>query len=56
MGLGLKKVVKGAPNTREKVVNTKKEPAKESGGKKKTVRPMFEGYEGTDLFKRRCLF
>jgi hypothetical protein len=50
--LGLKKTVKGTANDRA-VVKSKsfakeKEPA---GAKKKTVRPLFEGYEGMDLLK-----
>jgi len=51
--LGLKKTVKGTAKDREVVKSAR--PAKSSShadhGKKKTVRPLFEGYEGTDLFK-----
>jgi len=49
--LGLKKAKKGTATDREKVVS-KAPPKKETASsKKKTVRPMTEGYEGADLLK-----
>jgi len=50
--LGLKKTTKGTATERKAVVSSTK---KKSGGfganKTKTVRPMYEGYEGADLLK-----
>lgn len=51
--LGLKKAVKGTAHEREKIDSRAKKTSSKSStsAKKKVVRPLFEGYEGTDLLK-----
>jgi hypothetical protein len=49
--LGLKKTVKGTAKDRKVVNSSARKKTSGGGTAKKTVRPLFEGYEGTDLLK-----
>jgi len=49
--LGLAHTKKNQPHTREKVDSRSKSGSKFTGGKKKVVFPVFEGYQGNDLYR-----
>lgn len=49
--MGLKKTTKGTAHERKAVNSSTKTKSGGFGNKTKTVRPLFEGYEGSDLLK-----